>query len=208
MNTITHQWVDISNGLPTYIKIDHLEIIPGLEDALYAGTNYGLYYYNVTEGIWQFVEGNLPNVRITDIQIDMKNKRIVVGTFGRGVWQAGLPCMPDNNETIYITSDQTWQLDRFINGTLSIEENYTLTLENLNVWMNEGAKIIVKPGAKLIVDGGAFRSICSEPWDGIEVWGNPNAHQYPDAYGNYQQGYLELKNNAIIEFSHASGGSP
>ena len=39
---------------------------------------------------------------------------------------------------------------------------------------------------------------CVDMWQGIEVWGNANAHQYVD-HGNYLQGYLELKNGATIE---------
>lgn len=35
-------------------------------------------------------------------------------------------------------------------------------------------------------------------WQGIEVWGNKNAHQY-EVNGSYQQGYVELKNGATIE---------
>ena len=35
-------------------------------------------------------------------------------------------------------------------------------------------------------------------WPGIEVWGNSAAHQYPVS-GHYAQGYVELKNGAVIE---------
>ena len=106
VNTITHQWVDISNGLPSYINVGHLEILPGVNGTLYAGTNYGLYYYTEQEGVWQYIDGNLPNVSISDIQIDMTNNRIVVGTFGRGVWEADLPYIT-NNDTTFITSSQS-----------------------------------------------------------------------------------------------------
>ena len=58
---------------------------------------------------------------------------------------------------------------------------------------------IIEPGAKLIIDGGQLRSLTDEPWPGIEVWGNSSAHQYADANGNYQQGYVELRNGAVIE---------
>lgn len=201
VNTITHQWTDISNGLPSYpwwFNVKHLEIVPGASETLYAGTNMGLYYYTAQDGVWQKVEDNLPNVEIKDIQIDMTNNRIIVATYGRGVWEAGLPCIT-SDETTFITSDVTWDLDRYIVGTLSIEANRTLTIENSTIRLNEDSKIIIKPGAKLIIDGARLTNACSEAWLGIEVWGNSNAHQYPDGNGNYQQGYVELKNGAIIE---------
>jgi hypothetical protein len=41
--------------------------------------------------------------------------------------------------------------------------------------------------------------LCPEKtWPGIEVWGNSSANQYP-VNGTYAQGYLELKNGAVIE---------
>ncbi len=201
VNTNAHYWLDISNGLPEYINVRHIEILPGSNGTLYAGTKHGLYYYTEQEHVWQYVDGNLPNVTVSDIQIDMTNNRIVVGTFGRGVWEAGLPCIT-SNETTHFTSDQTWDLDKYIVGTISIESNSTLTIQNSTINMNKDAKIIVKPGAKLIIDGGKLTNACSEVWAGIEVWGNSNAHQYPDANGNYQQGYIELKNDAVIENAH------
>jgi hypothetical protein len=65
--------------------------------------------------------------------------------------------------------------------------------------MKNNAKIVVKQGGKLIVDGGTITTEDSQLWQGIQVWGNRTAHQHPDADGNYQQGYLELKNGATIE---------
>ena len=35
-------------------------------------------------------------------------------------------------------------------------------------------------------------------WQGIEVWGNSSTHQH-EINGSYGQGYIELKNGAVIE---------
>lgn len=64
--------------------------------------------------------------------------------------------------------------------------------------MKSNAKIVVKQGGKLIVDGGIITTEDSKLWPGIEVWGNSAAHQYP-VNGHYAQGYVELKNGAVIE---------
>lgn len=81
-----------------------------------------------------------------------------------------------------------------------IEPGYSLTLNYCNLQFSKYSKVIVKPGAKLIVNYSNLNkvSVCNEQWLGIEVWGNKNANQFPDANGNYQQGYLEL-NDATIE---------
>ena len=64
---------------------------------------------------------------------------------------------------------------------------------------NENAKAIVPVGTKLVLNGGTMTSNGNSMWPGIEVWGNSAAHQYPDASGHYAQGYVELKNGAVIE---------
>jgi hypothetical protein len=197
VNTLTKEWTDITNGLPAWLDVNHLEILKGAEGVLFAATSKGLYYYNEDNIIWQKVESDLPNVDIQDIQIDIANNRIVVGTFGRGVWQAPLPCI-ESSETTCISNDETWTHDRYVIGNLSVETGNTLTLNNSVVRLNKNNKVIVKPGAKLIINGGKFSNACDDFWRGIEVWGDADAHQYT-IDGDCAQGQLILKNGAVIE---------
>lgn len=74
-----------------------------------------------------------------------------------------------------------------------------LTLKDCILHVPAGANIIVKQGGRLVVDGATITNRCGLMWSGIEVWGNSAAHQYPDASGHYAQGYVELKNGAVIE---------
>jgi hypothetical protein len=99
---------------------------------------------------------------------------------------------------INIISNAVWESSKVITSNLIINNDKELLIK-CNVNLGPNSKIIIKPGAKLIIDGGELRSLCSEPWSGIEVWGNSAEHQFPDANGNYKQGYLELKNGAVIE---------
>lgn len=63
---------------------------------------------------------------------------------------------------------------------------------------NKNAKTIVPIETRLILDGGTMTSNGNVMWQGIEVQGDRDAHQY-EFNGYYIQGYLELKNNAVIE---------
>ena len=99
---------------------------------------------------------------------------------------------------IDINSTVNWHSDKTINGNITINGNSILTV-NCRVKFAKSSKIVIKPGGKLIIDGGMLTNACDSAWQGIEVWGNSSAHQYADANGNYQQGYLELKNGATIE---------
>lgn len=99
---------------------------------------------------------------------------------------------PASSSEIVIETDETWnQQNYFICNNIVIEPNATLTIEDgAIVNIQAGTKIIIKPSGKLIVNNATITS--SEYWQGIEVWGNSEAHQWPDAQGNYAQGYLEL----------------
>ncbi len=198
VNTLSKEWTNMSDGLPSYIDIKHLEILPGTSDVLFAGTNLGLFLYLEQDREWKKIAGNLPNTIVTDIHIDVYNSRIAVSTFGRGIWEADLPCFW-LEETTQILSNEIWSQDRYIRGDLVIEPNVTLEIDNVYIRMNENSKIIIKPGAKLDVNGGKVTSFCNLPWQGIQVWGNKQQSQWPDQYGVLHQGMLELKNGAIIE---------
>jgi len=97
-----------------------------------------------------------------------------------------------------INEDETWDFAIKMYQDIVVESGNTLTI-SCEVKMPINGKVIVKPEGRLVVDGGRITSAHSQPWQGIQVWGNKTAHQFPDASGNYQQGYLELKNGAIIE---------
>lgn len=97
-----------------------------------------------------------------------------------------------------ITNNETWDFAMKLYQDIVIEPGKTLIIKCL-LKMPINGKIIIKPSGKLIVDGGIITSAHSSPWQGIEVWGNKYAHQFPGSNGSYYQGYLELKNGATIE---------
>jgi len=99
-----------------------------------------------------------------------------------------------------INQNETWSDDKFINQIVSIESGATLTITG-KIRFAENSKIIIKPGGVLIVNGGLLTNSkgCSNPlWEGIEVWGTSNQHQYTYS-GNCYQGKLILMNGATIE---------
>lgn len=96
-----------------------------------------------------------------------------------------------------VSTDETWDFAIKMYQDIVVTNDATLTITG-EVKMPIDGKIIVHPGAKLIIDGGRITSAHDLPWSGIEVWGNKNVHQY-EINGSYGQGYLELKNGAVIE---------
>lgn len=100
---------------------------------------------------------------------------------------------------ISVTSNTTWSANNYaVLNDVFVEPGATLTITG-TVYCSDIGCLKVKPGGRLVIDGGRLTSLCSEEmWPGIEVWGDYYASQEP-IHGNYAQGYLELKNGAVIE---------
>lgn len=170
---------------------------------------------------WE-VSGNLKTIATSGYNIGVKplghGTAWIMATFEKNGCRIKLPkyyinILPTttnffNNKTI--VRDTTWYYTPYnpdsqgdfyleLSGDINIQNNAKLTIVNIDVKCTPNAKFNVKQGSKLIINGARLTSLCTdEHWQGIQVWGNRNAHQFPDANGNYLQGYLEL-NNATIE---------
>ena len=78
-----------------------------------------------------------------------------------------------------------------------IDANAVVTVTG-TIKSNKNAKTIVPVGTKLILDGGLMTDNDDNMWQGVEVWGNSSTHQH-EVNGSFGQGYIELKNGAVIE---------
>lgn len=93
------------------------------------------------------------------------------------------------------TENTTWNTSLNIWKDFTVKSGHTLTIQNTTISIAPNIKIKIEPNAKLIVDNSTLKNYCnSNYWGGIEVYGNKNQRQLEQF-----QGYLELKNNSIIE---------
>ncbi|MEQ8561446.1 MAG: T9SS type A sorting domain-containing protein, partial [Cytophagales bacterium] len=83
-------WQNISYNLPNVPVnvIVHQESSP--LNTIYVGTDVGVYYSNDTLGSWELFSTNLPNVIVSDLEIDYINQKLYAATFGRGIWLSDL----------------------------------------------------------------------------------------------------------------------
>ena len=190
-------WLDYSKNLP-FLPINKIVYYEGTNDGLFAATDIGMYYTDAdlypSEG-WIKVSIGLPATMITDIDINYCRGIIRISTFGRGIWEADLqPPSASNDQEI--TSNTTWNSSRNLTANLVVKSGNTLTINNgavINIAKDK--KIIIEKGAKLIISNATLTNECSQLWNGIEVQGDMNASQLTAG----AQGYLEIKNGAIIE---------
>ena len=79
-------WKKIVNGLPQddYVKVIRQD--PNNENTLVIGMEHGVYISWDMGDNWTRINNNLPSVSARDIRIHPRERDIIVGTHGRGVW--------------------------------------------------------------------------------------------------------------------------
>ena len=88
-------WTVLSGNL-TGIHLNSIAFYKNLPEALYVGTDAGVYYKDQTMTSWiPFNQGMPANARVTEVEIyydnvSVANNRISACTYGRGLWQSDL----------------------------------------------------------------------------------------------------------------------
>ncbi len=82
-------WDNISGTLPN-LPVNCIEYQENTNDGLYIGTDVGVYYRNAGMSDWVLFSGGLPNVVVTELEIQYMKGVIRAATYGRGLWQSDL----------------------------------------------------------------------------------------------------------------------
>lgn len=98
-------------------------------DGLYVGMNYGVYYIDNTFTDWQPFSNNLPNVEISELEINQVDGKIYAATYGRGLWRSDL-------------YDATLSTNEFASEDLSVFPNPVKT--NLNLTWNRNEIVDIR----------------------------------------------------------------
>lgn len=81
-------WENISKNLPIEPKLVIKHQNQSLANDLFLGSSVGVYHINDNMMEWEAYDSGLPNSPITDMEINIEDKLITVGTYGRGVFQS------------------------------------------------------------------------------------------------------------------------
>jgi len=84
-------WINLSAGLPN-IPVNCIVYHNGTAngDAIYIGTDVGVYYRDNSLSSWVDFTSGLPNCAISDLEIFYPNNKLRCATFGRGTWESDL----------------------------------------------------------------------------------------------------------------------
>jgi len=101
-----------------------------------------------------------------------------------------------------ITIDSTYEWsnlnESYFHG-FTILSGVELTITNSIIQFGANANIIIQSGAKLILNNSTLSDYtpCNDKWQGIQVWGIADQHQY--SRPNCLQGKLVVQNGSVIE---------
>ena len=82
-------WEDISGGIPGG-PVNVIRDDPFTSNVLYVGTDMGVYVSTDFAKTWQVLGSKLPIAFVHDIVIHERDKTMVIGTHGRGVWKLNI----------------------------------------------------------------------------------------------------------------------
>ncbi|MGP8216816.1 MAG: VPS10 domain-containing protein [Bacteroidia bacterium] len=125
-------WTSISNGLPN-LPVNCIVYAGGGIDAMYAGTDMGVYYRDTTNtgGDWVAYNSGLPNVIISDLKIYAAGSILRASTYGRGTWQIALyqpaTSAPTANFTAFPTSLCATNTVQFTDASSNEPTNWSWT---------------------------------------------------------------------------------
>jgi photosystem II stability/assembly factor-like uncharacterized protein len=85
-NNNGNTWINISGNLPN-LPVNDLLILPNHQDSiLFCATDGGVYFTKNSGIYWERIGGNLPYIPSFDLELNTVANKLVVATFGRGVW--------------------------------------------------------------------------------------------------------------------------
>lgn len=84
-------WTTMSaTGLPALPVNCIVNQLNEADEALYVGTDIGVYYFDNTLTSWVSFNSNLPRVVIGELEIHNGSSKLRAATYGRGIWQSDL----------------------------------------------------------------------------------------------------------------------
>lgn len=119
-------WQPISKGLPN----KSLNVI--IEDQqnhqlLFVGNDAGVYVSFNGGKNWRPLQGNMPMVPVHDLKIHPREKDLVVGTYGRGIWIADISYLEEIKDTLFKTDAHLFTIeDKYYRVPRVFGANYQL----------------------------------------------------------------------------------
>jgi len=85
-----NSWTNITGGIPNGLPVNCIIVQDDFPNDVYVGTDIGVFYSETGGGNWQNYDLNLPNVIVSELEINNISGKIRAATYGRGLWESPL----------------------------------------------------------------------------------------------------------------------
>jgi photosystem II stability/assembly factor-like uncharacterized protein/PKD repeat protein len=82
-------WTSIGDGLPN-VPANCVVMQNNPEKSIYVGTDLGVFYRDSLNPKWIQFNAGLPNVIVSELEINYNNRKLRAATYGRGMWESPL----------------------------------------------------------------------------------------------------------------------
>ncbi len=96
-------WENISYSLPN-LKMYSIKNQDGINNSLYLGSDSAVFYFDDELTDWICISENLPDVKVTDLEINYETNDLIISTYGRGIWKTKLIKYTNNAPVSNFTS--------------------------------------------------------------------------------------------------------
>jgi len=145
-------FTNINDGLPNEAKFIVRHHPFTTNNSIYLGTALGVYHRNDDTDTWEVFSTNLPNVAITDLEINPYDNTITAATYGRSVWQSDIPSITLPTVDVDLAKVSASASDQF--NIISCNNKITPSIFVVNNGLNTLTSFVVNYD----VDGGATQS--------------------------------------------------
>lgn len=157
-------FISISTGLPDISKNCIVHQGRNSINPLYLGTALGVYYLDDSMTSWQPFDTNLPNVPVTDLEINLEDAKLIAATYGRGIWQTNIPVEIPSHDIKLVTITLP-------NSSI----NCSTTISPEIIVKNNGSNLIEQITINYTIDNAPF----VYNWSGSIIGGNTQTITIP-----------------------------
>ncbi len=136
-------WQNISGTLPN-VPANCILVQQNKNEAIFLGTDIGVFYRNASSRDWIYVSASLPNVIVTDLDISYQDNRLWAATFGRGLWSADISIDPSSTGD-FAQGGNMSVFPNPTNGEFNVTYNGMLNPEFLIVRNSMGQEVLKRP---------------------------------------------------------------
>jgi hypothetical protein len=152
-------FTNFSTGLPSIGKNIIVHQGRNTDNPLYLGTTLGVFYRDDSMTSWQPFDINLPNVSVTDLEVNLEDAKLVAATYGRGIWQTDIPVQIPTDDVKFVSIQSP-----------GIDINCGATITPQVEVKNAGTNAITAVTFNYTIDGTPFNYV----WNG-SIASNANA---------------------------------